>query len=131
MASPPCISQIATKAPVYQNGLQPTPSKGCFKNLYTFQVREQRIDDIKGIWTLAILKGGTVTRITEKLIGRVRGFEIRFSNSWYVVRVLLEMPKGLDFVAAVVGQMNQKRKVVPEVVDLEGKPFIQYLHWNQ
>lgn len=103
------------------------------KHLYTRQVIERSIEEIEDLLTLVFLVRNATTRITEALLGRVRGIRIRFCDKrtpLQIVRADPAMRNAKELIEAVIFRMSEKDEVDAEIIDFEGKPLIRRIHWK-
>jgi hypothetical protein len=101
-----------------------------WKHLFTRQVSERAINEIEAIVTLTLGIRTLTVRIVEGMLGRIKGFEFRFPDMKQGVRVFRADPAMTNvrqLLEGVVAKMFQYGEVVPEIIDLDGKPLISRL----
>ena len=103
------------------------------KHLYTGRMREHAIGDIESLTTIVNLVRRVETVIQEKLLGRVRGMEIRFRGqtaSLLVMRSDPAMTNAKELIEAIVYRMRQVGELDYEIVDFAGKPLLRQIAWK-
>jgi hypothetical protein len=93
-------------------------------------VSERAINEIEAIVTLTLGIRTLTVRIVEGMLGRIKGFEFRFPDMKQGVRVFRADPAMTNvrqLLEGVVAKMFQYGEVVPEIMDLDGKPLISRL----
>ena len=94
---------------------------------------ERSIAEIDFLLTLLIAPGKPLeTLITEALVGRVQGVEIRFRDRRTPFRVYRANPwmtNAKEFIEAVIYRMAQKGELDVEVIQA-GKPLIRRIYWK-
>ena len=103
------------------------------KHLYTGHIMEHAIGDIESLTTMVNAVRRVETVIHEKLLGRVRGIEIRFRNQRAPLRVMRSDPamtNARELIEAIVYRMRQIRAIDYEVVDFAGKPLLRKIFWK-
>ncbi len=101
-----------------------------WKPLFTQRVRERSVGEIETIETLTLAMRTVAVRIAEGMFGRIKGFEFRFPDMKRGIRVFRADPAMTnvrELLEGVVAQMYQYGEVVPEIVDLDGKPLVRRL----
>ena len=103
------------------------------KHLYTGHILEHAIGDIESLTTMVNVVRRAEAVIHEKLLGRVRGIEIRFRNQQTPLRVMRSDPamtNARELIEAIVYRMRQVREIDYEVVDFAGKPLLRRIFWK-
>ena len=96
-------------------------------------MREHAIGDIESLTTIVNLVRRVETVIQEKLLGRVRGMEIRFRGqtaSLLVMRSDPAMTNAKELIEAIVYRMRQVGELDYEIVDFAGKPLLRQIAWK-
>ncbi|MGH7170805.1 MAG: hypothetical protein ACRELG_11040 [Gemmataceae bacterium] len=104
------------------------------RHLYTRRVVERSIGEIEDLLSLVFQVRGTIARINEAWLGRVRGIEIRFRDKrtpFRVNRADPAMKNAKELIEAIVSRMSEKGEVDAEIIDFEGKPLIRRIHWKE
>ena len=94
---------------------------------------KRSIDEIEDLLTLVFQIRTAATHITESWLGRVRGVEIRFRDKCTPFRVSRADPKmrnAKKLIEAIVFRMSEMGEVDAEMIELEGKPIIRRIHWE-
>jgi hypothetical protein len=104
------------------------------RHLYTGRTVERSVDEIECLATMVYLaRGHEVVAVAEKLLGRVKGVEIRFRDRRTPLRVVRSDPamtNARELIEAVCYRMAQVRQLEVEVIDLEGQPLVRNIHWK-
>ena len=102
------------------------------KHLYTGRVVERDIADVADLLTLVIQVRSLTVRVTERLVGRVRGVMIRFRDGRTPLLVSRADPKmrhAQELVEAVLYRLGQfGGELEAEVIDFEGKPLVRRVY---
>jgi hypothetical protein len=101
-----------------------------WKHMFTGRVRERDVGEVEEITTLVLMMKTLTVRIHEGIFGRIRGFEFRFPDMRQGVRIWRADPKMsnvAELIEAVVSRMYERGEVVPEIINLDGKPLVKRL----
>jgi hypothetical protein len=101
-----------------------------WKHLFTRRVHERKIYEIEAIVTLTLAMRTVTVLIVEGIYGRIKGFEFRFPGMKQGIRVFRADPTMThvrELLEGVIAQMYQYGEVVPEIVELDGKPLVRRL----
>ncbi len=103
------------------------------KHLYTGIVVERSVREIECLGTMVYLTTSLETAVIEKLLGRVKGIEIRFRDGRTPLRVLRSDPamtNAKELIEAVLYRMATVGELDGEVINFEGAPLVRVIHWN-
>lgn len=101
-----------------------------WKHMFTGRVGERDVGQIDEILTVVLMVKTAALHIHESVFGRIRGFEFRFPDMKQGVRIWRADPKMsnvAELVEAVVLRMYERGEVVPEIIDLDGRPLVKRL----
>jgi hypothetical protein len=74
-----------------------------------------------------------IAHLTEALIGRVRGVEIRFRDKRTPIRISRADPAmthAKELIEAIAYRMSEIGEIDAEVVEFEGKPLVRRIYWK-
>jgi hypothetical protein len=108
------------------------------RHLYTRRTIEHSVADIDNLTTMvnAVMVNAVSrleTHILEKLLGRVRGIEIRFRGEPMPLRVIRSGPAmtgAKELIEAIVYRMQHMGELDYEIVDFAGKPLLRKIYWK-
>lgn len=101
-------------------------------NLYTGRITERTVWEIDEIITDTFQVASVAVHLTEAIHGRIRGFAIMFPDFPGGIRVFQpEMKNVSPLIEAIVAKMGERGVVVPEIMNLEGRPMVRRLLWHQ
>ena len=103
------------------------------KHLYTGRVIERSIGDIAGLRTIVYEVRTHAIVITEHLLGRVRGIEVRFRDGLTPLRINRADPamtNAHELIEAIVYRITEFGEVDAEVVEFAGHPLVRSIHWK-
>jgi hypothetical protein len=103
------------------------------KHAYTGRIVERTINEIDGLGTIVRQVRQRSTPIMERLLGRVKGIEIRFRDGRTPLRIHRADPamtNAEELMKAVIFRMSQIDELEPEVVDFQGRPLVRAIHWK-
>jgi hypothetical protein len=98
------------------------------KQLYTGRSVERSIDDIELLTAIVMSSGEIGNAIANKMLGRFRGFDVRFRDGRTLLRVTRADPamtNAREFLEGVLQRMSQCGTVAAEVVEFEGRPAVK------
>jgi hypothetical protein len=102
-------------------------------HVYTGRVVERSIDEIECLATIVLTVRHIETVVIEKLLGRVKGIEIRFGDRRTPLRVMRAGPPMTDaeeLIKAILYRMQQRGGLETEVVEFAGQPLIHRIYWK-
>lgn len=102
-------------------------------HLYSSRTIERTIGDIESLVTMAYLIRKIETLVIEKLLGRVKGVEVRFRDQRNPIRILRADPamtNAEELIKAILYRMAQIGKLDAEVVIFAGQPLVRKVHWK-
>jgi hypothetical protein len=103
------------------------------QHLYTRQIVERSIHEIESLGTMVLQVRRLETVITEKLLGRVKGVEIRFRDRRTPLRIMRADPAMTNaqaLIEAVLYRMSETGPLEAEVVNFAGQPLVRNIHWK-
>jgi hypothetical protein len=103
------------------------------KHLYTGRTIERSVEDIESLGTMVYQVRRLETVVIEKLLGRVKGVEIRFRDRRTPLRILRADPamtNAQELIEAVLYRMRQLRELDAEIVNFRGQPLVRQIHWK-
>jgi hypothetical protein len=104
------------------------------RHLYTGRVIERSVGEIEDLLTVVFLHRSAVeVAIVEAWLGRIRGIKIRFRDGrtpLFVSRTDPAMKNAKELIEAVAYRMSAAGEVDAEMIDFEGTPMIQRIHWK-
>jgi hypothetical protein len=103
------------------------------KHLYTGRTIERSVDEIESLGTMVYQVRRLETVVIEKLLGRVKGVEIRFRDRRTPLRILRADPamtNAKELIEAVLYRMMQIRELDAEIVNFGGQPLVRNIHWK-
>lgn len=103
------------------------------KHLYTGHTIERSVDEIESLGTMVYQVRRIETLVIEKLLGRVKGVEIRFRDRRTPLRILRADPamtNAKELIEAVLYRMTQVRELDVEIVNFAGQPLVWNIHWK-
>jgi hypothetical protein len=103
------------------------------KHLYTGRVIERSVEDIECLGTMVYQVKTLSTVAMEKLLGRIKGIEIRFRDGRTPLRILRADPamtNALEFIQAVLYRMSRVGDLDTKMVLLDGQPLVRNIHWK-
>jgi hypothetical protein len=101
------------------------------RHLYTRWTVERKIEDVQELLTMVFQVRNLTTVLTEKMVGRVRGIQIRFRDGktpLYVSRADPKMTNAKELIEAIVYRLWESGPVDAEVIDFEGAPLIRRIY---
>jgi hypothetical protein len=103
------------------------------KHLYTRQVIQRSIEEVKDLLTLVFQMRTVETLMVESWLGRVRGIMIRFRDQRTPLQVSRSDPamkNAKELIEAIVYKMSEKGEVDAELITFDGKPLIRRIYWK-
>jgi hypothetical protein len=103
------------------------------RHLYTGRMIERSVDEIDCLGTMVYPYRRLETVVIEKLLGRVKGIEIRFRDQRTPLRILRADPamtNAQEMIEGILYRMGQIRALDAEVVDFAGQPLVRNIHWQ-
>jgi hypothetical protein len=103
------------------------------RRLYTGRTIERPINEIDSLTTMVYQVGGSTTAVIEKLLGRIKGVEVRFRDQRTPLRILRADPamaNAAELIEALLYRMRQQRELDTEVVNWIGKPLVRRVWWK-
>jgi hypothetical protein len=103
------------------------------KHLYTGRTVERSVAEIESLGTMVYQVRRLEAVVAEKLLGRVKGIEIRFRDRRTPLRILRSDPamtNARELIEAVLYRMAQVRELEAEVVTFGGQPLVRNIHWK-
>lgn len=114
------------------------------KHLYTGRMIERSVDEIESLDTILVTQTENLaaagllfkllyTFLVDKLLGRVKGAEIRFRDRRTPLRITRTDPamsNAEELIKGVLYRMKQLRELDAEIIDLEGRPLVRNVHWK-
>lgn len=103
------------------------------RHLYTGRTVERSINDIESLHAIVYNLRTLQRLVTESLLGRVKGMEVRFSDGRTPLRILRSDPamaNALPLLAAIVYRMSEIRPLEMEVVPFAGAPLLRTISWE-
>jgi hypothetical protein len=103
------------------------------RHLYTGRIIERSIDEIDSLGTMVYQVRSASTAVIERLMGRIKGIEIRFHDRRTPLRILRADPamtNAEELIEAVLYRMQQLRKLEAEVVNWGGQPLVRRVFWK-
>jgi hypothetical protein len=103
------------------------------RRLYTRYTIQRRMDEIDSLGTMVLRVRRIETVVVEKLLGRVKGIEIRFRDGRTPLRVLRADPamtNAQQFIEGVLYRMTRLGELDAEIVDFVGEPLVRVIHWK-
>jgi hypothetical protein len=103
------------------------------RHLYTGRTIERSIADIDCLGTMVYQVGGATTLVMERLLGRVKGVEIRFRDRRTPLRILRADPamaNAAELIEAVLYRMRQQRELDTEIINWIGQPLVRRIWWK-
>ena len=103
------------------------------KHLYTGRVIERSVADIECLGTIVYQVKQLATVVMEKLLGRVKGVEIRFRDRRTPMRIMRADPAMTNasaFIEAVIYRMSRAGEIEAETILLDGQPLVRNIHWK-
>ncbi len=101
------------------------------QHLYTRRCIERSIEDIEDLLTRVSAIRTMETLITESLLGRVRGIDIRFRDKRtpiYISRADPAMKNAKELIEAIIFRMSEKAPLDAELINFQGKPLIRRIY---
>ena len=103
------------------------------KHLYTGRIIERSVEEIECLGTMVYQVKQLATVVMEKLLGRVKGIEIRFRDGRTPLRILRADPAMTNasaFIEAVLYRMSRVGELDATMVVLDGQPLVRNIHWK-
>lgn len=103
------------------------------KHAYTGRVIERNIAEIDNLGTMIYQVRRAATVVVEKLLGRVKGIEIRFRDGRTPLRILRADPamtNAEELIEAVLYRMSRTGALEPEIVVFQGQPLVRRIRWK-
>ncbi len=103
------------------------------RRLYTGRIIERSIADIDSLGTMVYQVRRVATLAIERLMGRVKGVEIRFRDRRTPLRILRADPamtNAAELIEAVIYRMRQLRELETEIVNWQGEPLVRRVFWK-
>jgi hypothetical protein len=103
------------------------------RHLYTGRTIERSVDEIESLDTMVYPIRQMETVVIEKLLGRVKGIEIRFRDRRTPLRIVRADPamtNAQEFIEAVLYRMTRLRELDAKVVNFAGQPLVRNIHWK-
>ena len=103
------------------------------KHLYTGCTIERSVEEIESLGTMFYQVVSVETAITQSLLGRVRGVEIRFRDRRTPLQILRSDPamtNAKELIEAILYRMSRVRELDAEVVTFRGRPLVRNIHWK-
>jgi hypothetical protein len=103
------------------------------KHIYTRRTIERTINEIESLNTIYYGVRRIETIVIEKLLGRVKGIEIRFRDRRTPMRILRADPamtNAQELIEALLYRMKQVRELDSDIINLAGQPLIRKIHWK-
>jgi hypothetical protein len=103
------------------------------KHLYTGRVIERSVAEIESLGTLVAPVADISTLVVERLLGRIKGIEIRFRDRRTPLRIMRADPAMTNasaFIEAVLYRMSRVAEIEAETILLDGKPLVRNIHWK-
>lgn len=101
------------------------------RRMFTGEHIERHVSQIQNVTTIVALVRVPSVRLTEKAIGRIRGFQLRFDD---VPRGLSlqnpEMSNVEPFLIALYAAMSKYGELEAEFVDFDDRPLIRLVAWK-
>lgn len=110
------------------SSMQLAGNRVLLKQLYTGRQVVRSIDDIEMLTAIVMSSGELSNAIANKMLGRFRGFDVRFRDGQTPIRVTRADPamtNAREFLEGVLQRMAACGTVVAEVVDFEGRPSVK------
>jgi hypothetical protein len=102
-------------------------------HLYTGHALQRSLTDIECVRTIYLRGHSVHALISQKLLGRVKGVEIRFRGEITKLRILRSDPamtNAQQMVEAILARMAQLGELDAEVSDVEGEPLVRSIVWR-
>jgi hypothetical protein len=102
-------------------------------HLYTGHAIRRSLSDIECVRTIYLRSHSVHALIAQKLLGRVKGVEIRFRGENTKLRILRSDPamaNAQEMVEAILARMAQIGPLDAEVGDVEGQPLVRSIVWR-
>lgn len=105
------------------------------EHLYTRKLIERSISEIESLNTVVHPTGssGLQAAILEKLLGRVKAIDVRFSDrrtSIRIQRVDPAMTNAQELIEALLFRMGQIKELDAEIVQYKGSPLVRRIYWK-
>ena len=103
------------------------------KHLYTGRTIERSVAEIGSLATMTYQVRRIETVVMEKLLGRIKGIEIRFRDGRTPLRIVRADPamtNAKELIEALLYRMTQVRELEAEIVDFSGQPLVRNIHWK-
>jgi hypothetical protein len=106
---------------------------------YTGRVLERPLEEVERVVTLVSrVKGGpaagtVAVAVTDAMLGRVRGVEIRFRDRRTPIQIRRRDPamtNARELVEAVLGHMAEIGKIHVETTNHQGRPLVEQIYWE-
>ncbi len=103
------------------------------QHLYTGRTLERSIEEIDSLSTLVYQGRRIETVVIHKLLGRVKGIEVRFRDQRTPLRILRSDPAmthAQELIEGILYRMAQVRQLDAEIIDHGGQPLVRNIHWK-
>ena len=103
------------------------------RRLYAAHIVERRIEEIDSLSTMVLRLRRHETVVIERLLGRVKGIEIRFTDRRTPIRVLRADPAmthAQELIEGVLYRMSLRGELNPEIVNFAGQPLVKSIHYK-
>ena len=103
------------------------------KHLYTGRTIERSVGDIESLGTMVYQVRKAATVVMEKLLGRVKGIEIRFRDRRTPLRILRADPamtNAQELIEGLLYRMSQIHELDAEIVQFAGRPLVRHIYWK-
>ena len=102
-------------------------------HLYMGWALQRSLNDIECVRTIHLRAYNAHALISQKLLGRVKGVEIRFRGENTKLRILRSDPamtNAQEMVEAILARMAEIGPLDAEVSDVEGQPLVRSIVWR-
>lgn len=101
------------------------------QHLYTRRIVQRSLDEVEDLLTMVLQVRSLTTMLAEKMVGRVRGIQIRFRDGKTPLTVCRADPKmtnAKELIEAIVYRLWELGPVDAEVIQFDGAPLIRRIY---